>query len=86
MEEFLSLATLAFVEKVRESKIDFFFSDRAKTHYFEWFLREVHVLKIEITDTDFSPLRPEVLINIFILPADIISEEVLISEIFISQS
>ena len=36
--------------------------------------------------TEFSPLRPEVLINKLILTCDIISEGGLISEIFISQS
>ena len=36
MEELLSLATSAFVEKVRESKIDFFLGGGgAKTRYFE---------------------------------------------------
>ena len=44
------MATSAFVEKVRESKskIDYFLGGGgAKTRYFEWFFRELH---IEITD------------------------------------
>ena len=50
MEEFLSLATLAFVEKVRESKIDFFSVMVPKLVILNDFSVK-YKLKIEITDT-----------------------------------